>query len=97
MKIKSVSGITMYVKDLEKSEKERELANQKREEELKKKNEELTKEIEETKANHLNSSKLNEESDKKVTTDFVERHLKIGVDSLKELINDGMTVRHLRF
>jgi AMP nucleosidase len=38
-----------------------------------------------------------EESDKKVTTDFVERHLKIGIDSLKQLINDGMTVRHLRF
>jgi AMP nucleosidase len=38
-----------------------------------------------------------EESDKKVTTDFVERHLKIGVDSLKQLINDGLTVRHLIF
>lgn len=38
-----------------------------------------------------------EESDKQVTGDFVERHLKIGIDSLKQLINDGMTVRHLRF
>lgn len=38
-----------------------------------------------------------EESDKKVTGNFVERHLKIGIDSLKQLINDGMTVRHLRF
>ena len=38
-----------------------------------------------------------EESDKKVTADFVERHLRIGVDSLKQLINDGLTVRHLRF
>jgi AMP nucleosidase len=38
-----------------------------------------------------------EESDKLVTADFVERHLKIGIDSLKQLINDGMTVRHLRF
>src|SRR6266545_5024752 len=38
-----------------------------------------------------------EESDKKVTTDFVERHLKIGIDSLKQLINGGLTVRHLRF
>jgi len=38
-----------------------------------------------------------EESDKQVTTDFVERHLKIGIDSLKQLINDGLTVRHLRF
>jgi AMP nucleosidase len=38
-----------------------------------------------------------EESDKKITADFVERHLRIGVDSLKQLINDGLTVRHLRF
>jgi AMP nucleosidase len=38
-----------------------------------------------------------EESDKKVTASFVETHLKIGIDSLKQLINDGMTVRHLRF
>jgi len=38
-----------------------------------------------------------EESDKKVTTDFVERHLKIGIGSLKQLIDDGLTVRHLRF
>ena len=38
-----------------------------------------------------------EESDKQVTAEFVERHLKIGIDSLKQLINDGLTVRHLRF
>ena len=38
-----------------------------------------------------------EESDKKVTEQFVERHLKIGIDSLKQLINGGKTVRHLRF
>jgi len=38
-----------------------------------------------------------EESDKKITEQFVERHLRIGVDSLKQLINDGLTVRHLRF
>src|SRR3954470_7179543 len=38
-----------------------------------------------------------EESDRKVTEQFVERHLKIGVDSLKQLINNGLTVRHLRF
>ncbi|MFL5773709.1 MAG: AMP nucleosidase [Flavisolibacter sp.] len=38
-----------------------------------------------------------EESDKKVTEQFVERHLKIGIDSLKQLINGGQTVRHLRF
>src|SRR6188472_1548543 len=38
-----------------------------------------------------------EESDRKVTEQFVERHLKIGIDSLKQLINKGVTVRHLRF
>jgi AMP nucleosidase len=38
-----------------------------------------------------------EESDKKVTTDFVERQLKIGIESLKQLINNGATVRHLKF
>ena len=38
-----------------------------------------------------------EESDNKITADYVERHLKIGIDSLKQLINDGLTVRHLRF
>jgi AMP nucleosidase len=38
-----------------------------------------------------------EASDKKVTAKYVETHLKIGIDSLKQLINNGMTVRHLRF
>lgn len=38
-----------------------------------------------------------EESDKKVTGTFVERHLRIGIDSLKQLINQGHTVKHLRF
>jgi AMP nucleosidase len=38
-----------------------------------------------------------EESDKKVTSEYVENHLKIGIDSLKQLINKGQTVRHLRF
>ena len=38
-----------------------------------------------------------EESDKNVTAHFVENHLKIGIDSLKQLMNDGMTVRHLKF
>ncbi len=38
-----------------------------------------------------------EESDQKVTSQYVERHLKIGIDSLKQLINDGLTVRHLQF
>lgn len=38
-----------------------------------------------------------EASDKKVTAGFVERHLKIGIGSLKQLINNGLTVRHLKF
>jgi AMP nucleosidase len=38
-----------------------------------------------------------EESDKQVTTNFVERHIKIGIESLKQLINNGHTVRHLKF
>ena len=37
------------------------------------------------------------ESDERVTGDFVGMHLKIGIDSLKQLINGGLTVRHLRF
>jgi len=36
-------------------------------------------------------------SDAHVTADYVETHLKIGVDSLKQLINGGETVRHLKF
>jgi len=38
-----------------------------------------------------------EESDKKVTEDFVNNHLQIGIDSLKELQNSGISVKHLRF
>ena len=36
-------------------------------------------------------------SDKKVTEDFTGLHLRIGIDSLKEIINDGLTVKHLKF
>ncbi|MBZ5859175.1 AMP nucleosidase [Flavihumibacter profundi] len=38
-----------------------------------------------------------EESDKIVTSEYVERHIRIGVDSLMQLINEGLTVKHLRF
>lgn len=38
-----------------------------------------------------------EESDRLITAQYVERHLRIGIDSLKQLINNGLTVRHLRF
>ncbi len=37
------------------------------------------------------------ESDKKVTQKFVDLHLRIGIDSLKQLINKGTTVKHLKF
>lgn len=36
-------------------------------------------------------------SDSKVTTVFVDRHLNLGILSLKQLINNGNTVKHLRF
>jgi AMP nucleosidase len=38
-----------------------------------------------------------EESDKKVTANYVETHVRMGIESLKQLINNGLTVRHLRF
>jgi AMP nucleosidase len=37
------------------------------------------------------------ESDATVDAVYVEDHLKIGIDSLKQLINQGVTVKHLRF
>jgi AMP nucleosidase len=37
------------------------------------------------------------ESDAQVTEDFADLHLRIGIDSLKEIINDGLTVKHLKF
>jgi AMP nucleosidase len=38
-----------------------------------------------------------ENSDKTVTQSFAEMHLNIGIDSLKQLINNSATVKHLRF
>ena len=35
--------------------------------------------------------------DKQVTARFAEQHLSIGIDSLRQLINKGLTVKHLRF
>ena len=37
------------------------------------------------------------ESDSKVTTDFVKRHLQIGIESLQELQFSGESVKHMRF
>ncbi len=38
-----------------------------------------------------------EESDRIVTQKFVETHLRIGIESLNQLIHKGNTVKHLRF
>ena len=37
------------------------------------------------------------EKDEAVTKAYVEMHLNIGIDSLKQLINKGLTVKHLKF
>jgi AMP nucleosidase len=36
-------------------------------------------------------------SDEQVSHDFTDVHLRVGVDSLLELINNGLTVKHLKF
>src|SRR5690606_13081817 len=38
-----------------------------------------------------------EDSGRKVTENFVELHLKIGINSLKQLIENRQTIRHLKF
>lgn len=38
-----------------------------------------------------------DKSDTAVTSKFVDNHLKIGIESLKQLINNGDTVKHLRY
>ena len=38
-----------------------------------------------------------EESDKKVTANFVDKHLAIGIDSLRELRDSGESVKHMRW
>ncbi len=37
------------------------------------------------------------ESDLKIDAQYVETHLRIGINSLKQLINKGLTVKHLKF
>jgi AMP nucleosidase len=37
------------------------------------------------------------ESDKKVSENYVSDHLRIGIDALEQLINKGLTVKHLKF
>ncbi len=36
-------------------------------------------------------------SDKEVTTSYLDLHLRIGIESLRQLINKGITVKHLRY
>ena len=38
-----------------------------------------------------------ESSDAKITENFAEIHVNIGIDSLRQLINNALTVKHLRF
>lgn len=38
-----------------------------------------------------------DESDQQVTQKYVDEHLKIGIASLKQLINNSLTVKHLKF
>lgn len=45
----------------------------------------------------ISSGVKTEESDKRVTESFAEKHLKIGIESLNQLINNGLTVKHLHF
>lgn len=37
------------------------------------------------------------QSDVSVTAKYVEKHITIGIDALKQLINNGLTVKHLQF
>ncbi|MCK9611303.1 MAG: AMP nucleosidase [Bacteroidales bacterium] len=45
----------------------------------------------------ISSGVKTDKSDKKVTGIYAETHLKIGIDSLNQLINNGLTVKHLYF
>ena len=44
-----------------------------------------------------NGSAKTADSDKSVTENFAAEHLQIGIESLNQLINKGLTVKHLRF
>lgn len=37
------------------------------------------------------------ESDRRIDAKFVDDHIRIGIASLKQLINRGLTVKHLQF
>lgn len=38
-----------------------------------------------------------EASDKKVTDEYVKQHLEIGIESLREILNNGRSIKHLKF
>jgi AMP nucleosidase len=38
-----------------------------------------------------------EASDKKVTSEYVERHIRIGIEALRLIRRHGKSVKHLRF
>ena len=50
-----------------------------------------------TGASMIHSGIKTANSDKKLTRKYLELHLRIGIDSLKELINKGEMVKHLPF
>lgn len=45
----------------------------------------------------ISSGVKTEKSDQQVSEKFVRDHLQIGIDSLNQLLNNGLTVKHLRF
>lgn len=45
----------------------------------------------------ISSGVKTDKSDQQVTEKFVRDHLQIGIDSLNQLLNNGLTVKHLRF
>ncbi len=45
----------------------------------------------------ISSGIKTKKSDKVVTDNFVDKHLQIGIDALKEILNRGDSVKHLRF
>jgi AMP nucleosidase len=45
----------------------------------------------------ISSGIKTEESDRRVTDKYADMHLKIGIDALKEIKDNGISVKHLRF
>ena len=45
----------------------------------------------------ISSGIKTDESDQKVTSQFADNHLRIGIEALTEIKNNGISVKHLRF